>query len=67
MTMSFNTSEAAALLTAAVLSQQKVPMTKEGAEQVALFHKHMVYFLDLHLWGASVGSVAGRGAREDGR
>ena len=47
--MSFSTSEAAAVLTAAVLSQHKIPMTVEGAEKVALFHKHMVFFLDLHL------------------
>ena len=42
-------SEAAAVLTAAVLAQHRIPMTVEGAETVALFHKHVLYFLDLHL------------------
>jgi hypothetical protein len=47
--MGFRNSEAAAILTAAVIQQQKVPMTVEGAEQIATFHKHVVFFLNMHL------------------
>ncbi len=47
--MAFRISEAAAILTAAVIQQQRIPMTVEGAERVAAFHKHVVYFLNTYL------------------
>jgi hypothetical protein len=47
--MSDHDSQVAALLTAAVLEQHKIPLTADGAEKVVVFHKHIVFFLKLHL------------------
>jgi hypothetical protein len=62
--MSFSTRETAAMLTAAVLSQHRIPMTVDGAEKVALFHKHMVFFLDLHLAEAAAEAATEAAAPE---